>query len=78
LSRRSILLPQAADGRHIPIEAPGRLEAFAFDPSSITLIGMDRGFDLDLEDVAFRLRHEWMDADSLETFLICGFPDRYP
>jgi len=42
---------------------------FVFDPYSIALSKLDRGFDSDLEDVAFLLRQEWIDAETLETMI---------
>lgn len=66
---RFIPLPQGADGRHVPIEAFGKLMVFVFDPYSIALSKLDRGFDSDLEDVAFLLRQEWIDAETLETMI---------
>jgi hypothetical protein len=51
--REFIPLPQEAERRHIKIGQFGKLTVYVFDPYSIALSKIERGFESDLEDVVF-------------------------
>jgi hypothetical protein len=57
--------PDAAD-RHRHIGRFGSIEAFVFDPYSIALSKIDRGFDADIDDVAFLLHSAIVVPDKLD------------
>lgn len=62
-------LPNGAEGRHILIGTFGNLQVYVFDPYSIALTKLDRGFDADIDDVAFLLRQELVNAATLATMI---------
>lgn len=66
---RFIPLPPGADSRHIPAGRFGNLQAFVFDPYSIALSKLDRGFDNDIEDIVFLLRRGLVEIDALDTMI---------
>ncbi|MBK7219331.1 MAG: hypothetical protein IPH95_20300 [Candidatus Promineofilum sp.] len=66
---RFIPIPSGADERHVPIGRFGDLQVLVFDPYSIALSKLDRGFDTDIEDIVFLLRRELIDFAQLGTFL---------
>ncbi len=60
-----IPLPHGAMERHILVGNFGMLRAMVFDPYSIALSKLDRGFDSDIEDITFLLRHGYVDPKVL-------------
>lgn len=64
-----IPLPPGAEQRHIPIGVYGNLRVLVFDPYSIALSKLDRGFDADIEDVVFLFRRGYVLPDILESML---------
>lgn len=62
---RFIPLPPGAMQRHIPIGEFGLLRVMVFDPYSIALSKLDRGFDSDIEDITFLLRRGHVDPEVL-------------
>lgn len=66
---RFIPLPKGASSRSIPFGVIGNLEVFVFDPYSIALSKLDRGFDPDIEDVVFLIRQSYVDIEVLESML---------
>lgn len=50
-----IPLPPEPETRHIKIDQIGQLEIFVFDPYSIALSKIGRGFEADLQDVLYLL-----------------------
>ena len=66
---RFIPLPDGADNRHILIGSFGNLQVFVFDPYSVALSKLDRGFDSDIEDVTFLLRRRFVDPQMLNTLI---------
>ena len=71
---RFIPLPPDADNRHIPVGRFGNLQVFVFDPYSIALSKLDRGFDSDIEDVVFLLRRGFVEIGALDA-MITGAAD---
>lgn len=67
---RFIPLPPGADNRHVPIGTFGNLRAFVFDPYSIALSKLDRGFDSDIEDVVFLLRQGFVTLGVLDSMIV--------
>lgn len=66
---RFIPIPAGADERHVPIGSFGNLQVFVFDPYSIALSKLDRGFDSDIEDVVFLLRRGFVELTQLGSLL---------
>lgn len=66
---RFLPLPTNAKDRHIAIGQFGNLHVYVFDPYSIALSKLDRGFDSDIEDVTFLLREEFIAVDSLRLMI---------
>lgn len=47
----------------------GNVAVYIFDPYSIALSKVDRGFDTDIEDVVFLLRQGYINIEALEIFI---------
>ena len=62
---RFIPLPENAILRSLYIGTFGKVEVFIFDPYSIAFSKVDRGFDTDLDDVAFLLQRELIEISEL-------------
>lgn len=67
--QRFIPIPSGANERHVPIGRFGDLQVLVFDPYSIALSKLDRGFDSDIEDIVFLMRHEFVDSNELAALL---------
>ncbi len=61
-----IPLPPGARERRRAVGRFGQLEVYIFDPYSIALSKIARGFEADLEDVVFMLREHLIEFDELE------------
>jgi hypothetical protein len=61
-------LPPGSRERRRAIGQFGQLEAYIFDPYSIALSKIARGFEADLEDVLFMLREHLIEFEQLERF----------
>ena len=61
-----IPLPPGARERRRAIGRFGQLEIYIFDPYSIALSKIARGFEADLEDAVFMLREHLVEFDELE------------
>ncbi len=59
-------LPPGARERRRSVGRFGQLAAYIFDPYSIALSKIARGFEADLEDVVFMLREHLIEFDELE------------
>lgn len=70
---RFIPIPAGAADRHVPIGSFGNLRVFVFDPYSIALSKLDRGFDTDIEDIVFLLRRGFVELPQLDS-LLSGLP----
>jgi hypothetical protein len=62
-------LPSGVENRHIFIGTFGNLRVYVFDPYSIALTKLDRGFDADIDDIAFLLRQDLVNAATLESMI---------
>jgi len=63
---RFIPLPQGSAERRIRIGQYGNLEIYIADPYSIALSKLDRGFETDIDDVIFLMRHDFIALPELE------------
>lgn len=63
---RFVPLPEGSEKRHIRIGQFGNMEVYVADPYSIALSKLDRGFDTDLDDIVFLIRHKYVELDELE------------
>lgn len=61
-----IPLPQDAQQRHVSVGQFGKLTAYVFDPYSIALSKIARGFESDLEDVVFLIQRNLVTYERLE------------
>jgi len=64
-----IPLPPNTTARHQHVEKFGSIEVFIFDPYSIALSKLARGFETDIQDVLFLLQHNIIKLDILTKFV---------
>jgi len=69
-----IPLPPGAEQRHKRLGRFGLLEVYVFDPYSIALSKIARGFETDLEDVIFLLRRKLIAFKELERMVQATLP----
>ena len=69
-----IPLPSGAEQRHKRIGRFGQLEVYVFDPYSIALSKVARGFETDLEDVVFLLQRKLIALKELERMVQTALP----
>jgi hypothetical protein len=65
-------LPVGAQKRSLSVGKFGKIEVYVFDPYTIALSKIDRGFDTDIEDVVFLIRHNLITFEQLETVVIAA------
>lgn len=63
-----IPLPEGADTRHRIIGKYGNLSAYICDPYSIAISKLDRGFETDIQDIAFLALNGHISLDTLEHY----------
>ena len=68
-------LPPGAGDRKQLVNRYGRLTVYIFDPYTIALSKIARGFEADLEDAMFMLRRGIIDFSSLEGHFRAVLPD---
>ncbi len=61
-------LPEGAETRHRFIGHFGKLAVYVFDPYSIAISKIDRGFDTDLQDVLFLINNGLITFEQLEQY----------
>ncbi len=66
---RFIPLPEGNEQRGIHIGQYGNITVYIFDPYSIALSKIDRGFDTDIEDAIFLIQNNHINADKLEQII---------
>ena len=69
-----IPLPDGAESRHRQVGQFGSLTVCVFDPYSIALSKVDRGFEADLQDVVFLVRQGIIDLEQLEAYVAAAVP----
>lgn len=65
-------LPEGADTRAVFVGAFGNLTVYVFDPYTIALSKLDRGFDTDIEDIIFLVQRQLITVERLAEFLEAG------
>jgi hypothetical protein len=63
-----IPLPAGAHTRHRFIGQYGKLAIYVFDPYSIAISKLDRGFATDLQDIAFLIHQQLITLEQLEQY----------
>jgi hypothetical protein len=66
---RFIPLPEGNEQRKIHIGQFGNVNAYIIDPYSIALSKVDRGFETDLEDLIFLIRHNQINVEELDQII---------
>jgi hypothetical protein len=69
-----IPLPPGAEKRHIHIDQFGNLAVYIYDPYTIALSKLARGFEADLQDVLFLLQQGFVTLDSLSRVVEYALP----
>ncbi|MCJ7657866.1 MAG: DUF6036 family nucleotidyltransferase [Anaerolineales bacterium] len=69
-----IPLPPNNTERHQNVEKFGRIEVYIYDPYSIALSKLARGFDTDIQDVLFLLQNGIIKLDTLTKFVQNAIP----
>jgi len=69
-----IPLPSASETRHHHVGKFGNIDVYVFDPYSIALSKLARGFDTDIQDTLFLLERGIVDLDTLATFVKNAIP----
>lgn len=58
-------IPPDSASRRIHMGRFGQIDVFVLDPYVIALSKLDRGFDTDIDDIVFLLRHDLLDSERL-------------
>jgi hypothetical protein len=72
-----IPLPKEPEARHKLINRYGSIDVYVFDPYSIALSKLARGFDTDIQDVVFLLNQEIIELDPLSKFVEDALPEAW-
>lgn len=67
-------LPQGAQHRHVPVGKFGNLTVYVYDPYTIALSKVSRGFEADLQDVIFLLGQGIIELDELAQYVEDAMP----
>lgn len=62
---RFIPVPVNKNERSLHVGKFGKIDVYIFDPYSISLSKIDRGFDTDLDDIVFLVQRGFVDFDKL-------------
>jgi hypothetical protein len=71
---RFIPIPHNENKRNLYIGRFGKIDVYIFDPYAIALSKIDRGFDTDLDDVVFLIKHKYVDIEELEQVINDALP----
>jgi hypothetical protein len=69
-----IPLPEGVQSRHQRVEQFGTVEVYIYDPYSIALSKIARGFEADLQDVVFLLEENIIDLGHLDQYVEDALP----
>ena len=72
-----IPLPEDADTRHQQVSQYGSLVVFVYDPYSIALSKIARGFETDIQDVLFLIRNNFIIMEELTRFVGALLPQAW-
>ena len=72
-----IPLPSNSTARHHNLEKYGSIEVFIFDPYSIALSKLARGFDTDIQDILFLLGRGIIEFSMLTKFVEDAIPQAW-
>lgn len=72
-----IPLPEGSEQRHYWIGQFGNLAVYLFDPYSIALSKLSRGFETDLQDVVFLVKQHIIELNTLEAFVQAALPQAW-
>lgn len=72
-----IPLPKDSHKRHTFIEQFGNIIVYVFDPYSIALSKLSRGFETDLQDVLFLLHQNIINLDDLKYHVEAALPQAW-
>ncbi len=61
-------LPEHSEERSVLVGEFGNLAVYVFDPYTIALSKLDRGFDTDIDDILFLVRRHLITVDQLAAF----------
>ena len=67
-------LPNNSAQRHRPVGQFGSLTVYVYDPYTIALSKLARGFETDLQDVVFLLREEIIGMADLSNYVEAALP----
>ncbi|MCP5093971.1 MAG: hypothetical protein GY943_00300, partial [Chloroflexi bacterium] len=70
-------LPADSDQRHQFIEKFGNLAVYIYDPYTIALSKLSRGFETDLQDVLFLLRQKIIELSELTRYVEAALPQAW-
>ena len=71
---RFIHLPKGSEGRVIRIGQYRNLEVFVADPYSIALSKLNRGLDIDFDDIVFLVQKNYVNMDEFEHMVKDALP----
>jgi|APSaa5957512622_1039677.scaffolds.fasta_scaffold130813_1 hypothetical protein len=69
-----IPLPDGAEQRHHKVGQYGSIEVYTYDPYSIALSKLARGFETDIQDVLFLINGGWIEIAKLEQMVEASLP----
>lgn len=72
-----IPLPENSSKRHQFVRQYGHLSIYVYDPYSIALSKLSRGFEADLQDVLFLLRQNIINLDELAQYVAAALPQAW-
>lgn len=71
---RFIPIPDDGHERNLYIGKFGKIDVYIYDPYAIALSKIDRGFDTDLDDVAFLIKNGHIEINKLERVIDNALP----
>jgi len=63
-------LPEGAENRNLFVGQYGNISVYIFDPYTIALTKIDRGFDTDIEDVIFLIKQNLITYKQLKQIIV--------
>jgi hypothetical protein len=69
-----IPVPSGGNKRSLHIGKFGKIDVYVFDPYSIALSKLERGFDIDFDDIVFLIKRGFVDLGKLEEIMNASLP----